>query len=191
MQIKSFFIQFLQTLKKHPLRAILLLALVHGLIYVFIIPRWWHHEEPGHFEYVWLAANRDKWPQKGDYDNDLRKQIAESMFASGQENLFNVSPRGLDADPIWIGGPAVGRKAVYYWLVSWPLKLVSDQSINVQLYTARLASVGLFIISIWLAWLFMAELVSKDHPLQWMLPFSLALLPGYLDNMTSVHDNVI
>lgn len=191
MKIRLFFVQFFKTVKRHPLKAILLLGLLHGLIYVFMIPLWWHHEEPGHFEYVWLAANREQWPQIGEYDNGLRKQIAESMFASGQENLFNVSPRGLEDDPIWIGGSPVGRKAVYYWLVSWPLKLASNQSVVVQLYIARLASVGLFLISIWLAWLFMSELVNKDHPLQWMLPFSLALLPGYLDNMTSVHDDVI
>jgi len=191
MKIKSFYFQLIEAVRKHPLRAILLLGLVHGLIYVFMIPIWWHHEEPGHFEYAWLVANRNEWPQSSDYDNDLRKQIAESMFASGQENLFNVSPRDLDNDPIKIGGIPMGRKPVYYWLVSWPLKLVRDQSVVVQLYVARLTSLILFLISLWIAWLFMGELVNKGHPLQWMIPFSLALLPGYLDNMTSVHDDVI
>ena len=191
MKLKPFFFQLFETIKKHPLRAILVLGFLHGLIYVFMIPLWWHHEEPGHFEYVWIAANRDEWPQANEYDNDLRKQIAESMFASGQENLFNVSPRDLDNDPIDIGGSPLGRKAVYYWLVSWPLKLVHDQNIIVQLYIARLTSLMLFLVSIWIAWLFMGELVKKGHPLQWMIPFSLALLPGYLDNMTSVHDDVM
>ena len=191
MKIKSFFFQLSKIVKEHPLRAILVLGFFHGLIYVFMIPLWWHHEEPGHFEYVWLAANRDEWPQIGEYDNDLRKQIAESMFASGQENLFNVSPRSLEDDPIYIGGSPVGRKAVYYWLVSWPIKLVRDQSVVAQLYIARSISLVLFLVSLWLAWLFMGELVNKGHPLKWMVPFSLALLPGYLDNMTSVHDDVL
>ena len=191
MNIHIFVSQVVNFIKKHPLRAILILGFVHGLIYVFMIPVWWHHEEPGHFEYVWLAANQDKWPQKQEYNNDLRRQIAESMFASGQENLFNVSPHRLDEDPIYIGGSPVGRKPVYYWLVSLPLKLLRERPILMQLYTARLVSLGLFLLSLWLAWLFMGELAPKGHPLQWMLPFSLALLPGYLDNMTSVHDDVL
>jgi hypothetical protein len=29
---------------------ILLLALIHGLLYVFIVPVWEHYDEPGNFE---------------------------------------------------------------------------------------------------------------------------------------------
>lgn len=170
---------------------ILSLGLLHGLIYVFMIPPWWHHEEPGHFEYAWLAANRPGWPQVGDYDNTLHRQIAESMFAIGQENLYNVSIRNLDDDPINLGGSPVGRKGVYYWIVSWPLRLVRDQAVLLQLYVARLTSLGLFLLSLWLAWLLMGELMAEIHPLRWMVPVFLALLPGYVDNMTSVHDDVI
>jgi len=190
MQIPNLINQSVLLIKKYPLRTILVLGFVHGLIYVFMIPPWWHHEEPGHFEYVWLVANRDHWPQQ-EYDNELRKQIAESMFASGHGNLFNVSPNSLADDPIDIGGIPGGRKPIYYWLASRPLKLVSEQPILVQLYVVRLTSFVLFLISLWLAWLVMKEVTQKGNPLRWMLPFSLALLPGYLDNMTSVHDDVI
>jgi len=191
MQIRKFISPVILFTKKYHLRAILVLGFVHGLIYVFLIPPWWHHEEPGHFEYVWLVANRDHWPQEQEYDNNLRKQIAESMFASGHGNLFNVSPQSLADDPINIGGIPVGRKPIYYWLASWPLKLVRHQPILVQLYITRLTSFVLFLLSLWLAWLAMEELTEKENPLRWMVPFSLALLPGYLDNMTSVHDDVI
>ena len=191
MQIQTLIKQVVISIKKHPLKAILILGFIHGLIYVFLIPPWWHHEEPGHFEYAWLAANRDHWPQPKDYDNNLRRQIAESMFASGHENLFNVSPRSLTDDPINIGGSPVGRKPVYYWLVSLPLKLIDEQPVLAQLYVARLTSFVLFLFSLWLAWLAMQELIPKGNPLQWMVPFCLALLPGYLDSMTSVHDDVI
>ena len=177
--------------RQNQLILILALGLLHGLIYVFMIPPWWHHEEPGHFEYAWLAANRPGWPKLGDYDNNLRRQIAESMFASGQENLYNVSNRDLDNDPIDLGGSPVGRKAAYYWVVSWPLRLVRGQAVLLQLYVARLTSLGLFVLSLWLAWLMMKELVTESHPLRWMVPVFLALLPGYVDNMTSVHDDVI
>ena len=191
MQIRKPINQFILLIKKYPLRAILVLGFVHGLIYVFMIPPWWHHEEPGHFEYVWLVANRDHWPQVQEYDNNLRKQIAESMFASGHGNLFNVTPQDLVDDPINIGGSPVGRKPVYYWLASLPLRLIREQPVLTQLYVARLISFVLFLFGLWLAWLAMEELIPRGNPLQWMVPFSLALLPGYLDNMTSVHDDVI
>jgi hypothetical protein len=172
MQIRKLINQVVLFIKKYPLRAILILGFIHGLIYVFVIPPWWHHEEPGHFEYVWLVANRNHWPQMQEYDNNLRKQIAESMFASGHENLFNVSPKSLADDPINIGGIPVGRKPVYYWLASWPLKLVREQPILVQLYVVRLTSFVLFLLSLWLAWLVMEELTKKGNPIQWMVPFS-------------------
>jgi hypothetical protein len=191
MNLQKLITQVVLSIKKYPFRAILILGFVHGLIYVFMIPPWWHHEEPGHFEYVWLVANRDHWPQVNDYDNNLRRQIAESMFASGHGNLFNVSPKSLADDPINIGGIPVNRKPVYYWLVSLPLRLIREQSVLVQLYVARLISFVLFLLSLWLAWLTMEELIPKRSPLYWMVPFSLALLPGYVDNMTSVHDDVI
>lgn len=177
--------------RQNQLILILALGFLHGSIYVFMIPPWWHHEEPGHFEYAWLAANRSGWPQPGDYDNGLRQQIAESMFASGQENLYNVSIRDLNDDPIDLGGSPVGRKGAYYWVVSWPLRLVQGQPVLLQLYVARLTSMGLFLLSLWLTWLLMGELVTERHPLRWMVPVFLALLPGYVDNMTSVHDDVI
>lgn len=191
MRIQKLIIQVVLSIKKYPLRTILVLGFVHGLIYVFMIPPWWHHEEPGHFEYAWLVANREHWPQVNDYDNNLRRQIAESMFAGGYGNLFNVSPKNLTDDPINIGGVPVERKPVYYWLVSLPLKLIPDQPVLVQLYVARLTSFVLFLFSLWLAWLAMEELIPKGNHLHWMVPFSLALLPGYVDNMTSVHDDVI
>ena len=199
MKMKQVLSPVIESVQKHPLRAILILGFLHGLIYVFMIPLWWHHEEPGHFEYVWLAAHQEEWPQPGEYDNNLRKQIAESMFASGQDNLFNVSLGSLDDDPIDTGGSPVGRKAVYYWLVSWPIKLAHNQPVVIQLYIGRLISFALFLISIWLAWLFMGELVNKGHPLQWMVPFSLALLPGYcqrqleitLASIRNAHEKII
>jgi hypothetical protein len=177
--------------RKNRLILILLLGLLHGLIYVFIIPPWWHHEEPGHFEYAWMLANRPGRPVPGDFDNDIRRQIAESMISSDQENLYNVSRRNLDDNPINLGGSPVGRKAAYYWVISLPLRLVRGQSVLLQLYTARLTSLVLFLLSLWLAWLLMRELVPEMHPLLWMAPVFLALLPGYVDNMTSVHDDVL
>ena len=51
--------------------AILLLALVNGLFYVFIVPPWQHYDETNHFEYIWLLADRGGFPNPGDYDTGM------------------------------------------------------------------------------------------------------------------------
>ena len=178
--------------KESPIKLILIVGLIHGLIYVFMIPPWWHHEEPGHFEYAWLIANRDEVIQRGDYDNNLRREIAISMLASEQDNLYNVKTKNLDDDPIKLGLGAVNPNfPVFHWIVSWPLRLVHNSDVLVQLYVVRLTSLILFVLSLWLTWLGMGEIVAKGHYLRWMVPAFLALLPGYVDNMTAVHDDVI
>src|SRR5208283_5899111 len=59
---------------------ILLVGLIQGIIYAAIIPPWWHNDEPGHFEYAWLAANLPAWPKPGEYDQAMRKQMAVSLI---------------------------------------------------------------------------------------------------------------
>lgn len=61
------------------LAAILLVGLIHGLLYVFLMPPWQHYDEPTHFEYVWLIANRPGLPKPGDYDRDMRRQVGKSV----------------------------------------------------------------------------------------------------------------
>ena len=44
------------------LGVILLLGLVHDLVYILFVPLWQHYDEPAHFEYAWLIANRGSLP---------------------------------------------------------------------------------------------------------------------------------
>ncbi len=73
-----------------PMPALLvLLGLVYGLLYVFLIPPWQHNDEPGHFEYVWLIANRPGWPHAGDYDPDMRRAMLEIDVGAWFHPLFD------------------------------------------------------------------------------------------------------
>ncbi len=171
-------------------RAILLIGFIHGMIYVFLIPPWWHHEEAPHFEYAWLAAHSSHWPQSGEFDNDLRRQIGESMLDTGFENLVNLKPENLQDDKIWIGRPQLEDPPVYPWLVSWPLRLLTNTSVLFQMYIVRIISLGLFLLSIWLSYQLMREIVSEKNPLLWVVPVFLATLPGYVDGMVGVHNDV-
>lgn len=173
------------------LGGILLLAIIHGLIYISIIPPWQHYDEPGHFEYAWLMANRDGLPERGEYDQGMRREVAASMiehdFYAGlgaRPNLIALS------EPIWIGISQTDDQPVYYWLVSLPLRLVRFSDITFQLYLGRLVSLGLYILTVLAAFLTLVELTDSGSNLRWLVPLSMVLLPGFTDLMTAVNNDV-
>ena len=176
---------------KRTLLLILLFGLVHGIIYVFTIPPWWHYDEAGHFEYSWLIANRPGWPHVNTYDEAMRRQVAESMLKSGFYSVQNYTPDLASSAPVWIGGNSqVGDPPAYYLLTSLPLRLLSHADINVQLYSMRLVSLVLLLLTLFLTWKIIGELFGQNHPLQWIVPVFMALLPGFLDTMTAASNDV-
>src|SRR5574340_874188 len=62
---------------------VLVLGLLNGLVYVFTVPPWQHYDEPNHFAYVWLVAQRGRIPQPGEFDPAMRRSVAESMIEHG------------------------------------------------------------------------------------------------------------
>ncbi|GIV30316.1 MAG: hypothetical protein KatS3mg028_1382 [Bacteroidia bacterium] len=125
------------------------LAFVVGLVYLFLTPPWQQNDEPGQFEYVWLAANLDHWPQKGEYNLPFRRQILTSL----QEYRFfekrGIVPNLMDvSQPPDIGVPQMGSPPLYYWLASLPLRLMKGSDIIFQFYLARLVSLLLFIATV-------------------------------------------
>jgi len=173
-----------------PVPAILiLLGLAHGLLYVFLVPPWQHYDEPGHFEYVWQIANRPTWPQAGDYDPAMRRAMLLSMLEHGFYRDLQVTPDLTAAVPN-IGLSQVGDPPVYYWLASLPLHFLHDRSVTDQLYASRLVSLILYLVTILIGWGIMLELTPPNHALRWMVPITLALLPGFTDLMTSVNNDV-
>jgi len=169
----------------------LIIGLVFGLLYVFLVPPWQHYDEPGHFEYARLAASRGSWPQPGEYDLELRQKIASSMI---ENDFFKKLDFFQDVEPdsglSWIGYSQVGDPPIYYWLVSLPMRFMQDTKIEVQLYAGRLVSLLLYLITITACWGLVNDLGLRGHPLRWMLLLSLVLLPGFTDIMTSVNNDV-
>lgn len=170
---------------------IILLGLIHGLLYIFLIPPWQHYDEPGHFEYAWLAANQPKWPKPGDYNQAMRREVAASMI----ENHFFQDSRSYpnlisQSQPIWIGISQLSDPPFYYFLVSIPLRLLRYSDIELQLYTARFVSLLLYLVTILFAWGIAREITSPASPLRWMIPTTLVLMPGFIDLMTAVNNDV-
>lgn len=168
---------------------VLLVGLLDGLIFVLLMPPWQHYDEPNHFEYAWLIANRGKLPQMGDYDQEMRRQTATSMiehnFFKGMDFLPDLESAN---QPIWIGTYSqLADPPLYYLLGSIPLRLpVVD--ITTQLYLVRIVSLFLYLVSIFAAWGIMTEITSVGNPLRLLVPLTLALFPGFSDVMTAVNN---
>jgi len=174
---------------RRPFWILITLALLNGLVYTFLVPPWQHYDEPNHFEYAWLAAHRPGWPQEGDFDREMRRATLRSMIAHDFFRGMGGHP-DVDAEIPWIGAvPQVGDAPLYYWLAAWPLRLFSPLDILPQLYAARLVSLALFLLTVFLAWETTALLVPPDSPLRWMAPAFLAALPSFVDIMTAVNND--
>lgn len=176
---------------KHTLLVILIVALIQGLAYVFIIPAWWHYDEPGHFEFAWQIAHFDHWPQYGEVDESMRRQMAASMLKADYYMTMNYKPDLTGSAPVFVGAaPQTTKYALYYILVSLPLRLFGGADFTLQSQVARMVSVALFLLTLYVTWLTLGELLPKGHPLQWLTTGFLALLPGFADTMTAINDDV-
>lgn len=174
-----------------PERLILVLALMNGFLYLALVPPWQHYDEPTHFEYAWLIASRGELPRPGDYDQDMRREVAASMIEHHFFRGMDFTPNLLAQDePIWLGVSELGHPPFYYLLVAFLLKPIVHVDVTLQLYVARAVSLLLYLLSIWLAQRVMAELMPTGHVLRWAVPGMMALLPAYTDLMTSVNNDV-
>jgi hypothetical protein len=170
--------------------AILLLALVNGLIYVIIMPPWQHYDEPNHFEYIWLWAERPGRPEPHDYDTSMRQDVARSMI---EHDFFPVGAElpDLSSEKPWIGQYSqLNEPPLYYLLGSIPLRILPSENVGIQLYAARLVSLILFLSTILAGYGLVTEITPPQHPLRFLVPLTMALLPGFVDLMTAVNNDV-
>jgi hypothetical protein len=170
---------------------VLCLACARGLLYVCVVPPWGHYDEPTHFEYTWLIADRLSLPQVGDYDQGMRREVASSMLEQRFYRDRDTRPELLaQGRPVWIGITELRHTPFYYLLLALPLRLVRHADVGMQLYVARLVSLLLYLCSIWFGYALTRELVPAGHPLRWIVPGAMALLPAYTDLMTAVNSDV-
>ncbi len=170
--------------------AILLIGVIHGVIYICIVPPWEHYDEPTHFEYTWMIANRTLFPKAGEYDNVLRRQILVSMIRNNffelrdwESNLTNLQ------DPVNIGVNQLGDPPVYYLLASIPLRFMQNQPLENQMLAGRFVSLLLFLFAVVVGWKFSHEIAKEGNPVRWMIPLSMVFLPALVDLMTAVSND--
>lgn len=170
---------------------VLLLALIHGSIFTFIIPPWQHYDEPTHFEFAWLIANRENTPERGEFDQSLRREVAASMLEHGFFEKMDFLPNLIaQGEPVWIGASQINQRMLYYLFVAAPLYLVRGADVVFQLFVGRMVSLVFFLITIVVSHAVVSEVTQAGNPLRWLVPVTAALIPGFADLMTSVNDDV-
>jgi hypothetical protein len=169
----------------------LVFAILHGVIYIFLMPPWQHYDEENHFEYVWMAATLDRSPEPTDYNPKLSRQVLKSMLAHGFFDHLSYKPVvGPPIEKVKIPGYSqLSEPPLYYWLASIPVRFIPERGVNAQLYAARLVSLLFLVITVLAGWAIACELIQPGHPLRWMLPMTLALLPAFVDLMTAVNND--
>jgi hypothetical protein len=174
------------------LALILSVGLIHGLLYIFFVPPWQHYDEPNHFEFAWLIAQRGQLPQPEDYDPAMRRAVAESMIAAGFFRGLRFLPDlNVPGGKVWIGGYSqLSDPPLYYVLVALPLWALADQDVTTQLYWGRAVSLILYLFTLLIAWLALRDLTRPGSPLRWLVPLTMALLPGFTDVMTAINNDV-
>jgi hypothetical protein len=170
---------------------ILLIALVHGLCHVFIVPPWEHYDEPSHFEYAWVIANNKTLPEPQNYSWQMRRDVLESMINNGFFSRRNAHPPDLDVQDLRIGGNAMGKPPAYYILAALPLILFPSEDVTIDLYKMRLVSLLLYLTIVIIGWKVAKELAPSRHALRFFLPFTLATLPSFTNHMTAVNNDVL
>ena len=173
------------------LALILALMLVRGLLYLAAFPPWQHYDEPTHFEYVRLIAERGRLPQDGDHDLEMRREIAASMHETG----FWVDPGSPPIDfwsttPPDIGISELVHPPLYYVLLALLQPLAAHQGIGVQLYLARLGSILLSLVVVVSAFGLVAEVFPRRQMLPVAVAAFIALLPPFVALMSSVNNDV-
>lgn len=168
----------------------MLLAFMVGVICFSVIPPWWHYDEPGHFEYAWLAGHSPTWPVPGQSDNAMRREMAVSMLRYGWYRVRNFKLDLHSSQPIPIGVLQVGDKPGYYFLASLPLRLIPHADITVQYNVARLVSFLLYLLIVAVIWFALGEILPGENPLRWITTVFVAALPAFADTMSSVNNDV-
>jgi hypothetical protein len=178
---------------RYKIYLLLFLGLIVGLIYVFLVPPWMHYDEPGHFEYAWLAANQEIWPVEVDYDQYMRREVAASMLEHRFNEYLDVSIEitSIYKPVLQLLAAQVGDQPLYYFLVSLPLRLVKYTDITFQLYIGRLVSLMMFLVTVWISWQVASLLFGREHPMSWLVPLSLIAIPSFVDLMTAVNNDTL
>jgi hypothetical protein len=167
---------------------LLLLALLQGILYIVIVPPWQHYDEPTHFEYAWLIANKGILPEAADIDPLMRREVLASM--TRHDFFVGPPPQWLnDAGQVWLGILELTHPPAYYAYLALGLSPFSFLDMTSQLYIARFMTVLLYLGTVGFMYAITAELTPRRHMLRWLVPLTVVLIGPFANQMTAVNND--
>ncbi len=138
------------------LSALLIYALLRGLLLVWVVPAWQGPDEPSHMEYLLLSAEQG-WPRRTDLE--LQAHILDSMREARWHDWLELDrpaspPRSFDDLARLSDSPSqVGNETPLGYLPYLPAsQLALPRGLSASLRAARATSVFLTLLLIAAAW---------------------------------------
>ncbi|MEP7189204.1 MAG: glycosyltransferase family 39 protein, partial [Roseiflexaceae bacterium] len=163
------------------------LTLLHGLLYLALLPPWQTPDEPTVFEYAALVAQLGRVPTNADRDLALEQRIADSLT---RQHFFEyltghapaVPPSDLEAARASFFMPRqVGSDPpLYFILAALPLKLIGARVIEQQLLALRLLSLLMTTATVLCAYAAARELLPHARGVALAVALGLALQPMFV-----------
>jgi len=163
------------------------LTLLHGLLYLALLPPWQTPDEPTVFEYAALVAQLGRVPTNADRDLALERRISDSLT---RQHFFEyltghpppAPPNDLEAARVSFFMPRqVGSDPpLYFILAALPLKLLSARPIEQQLLALRLLGLLLATATVLCAYAAARELLPHTQGFALAVALGLALQPMFV-----------
>lgn len=164
------------------LAALLLLTLLRGLLYVWLVPPWQHYDEPGHFEVAAFRSQTGRYPTTRSVLPEARRALAASMEEHRFWTRQGLNPPNLRLpvlpDLVISQAP---HMPLYYILTVPAIRLAWPVDPLLGLFAGRMLSVLCLVGIVWLTWLTMQELFPRDECIQRAVPTVIAFLPPHVD----------
>lgn len=171
------------------LRWLLPLTLLHGLLYLALVPPWQHYDEPTNFEYARMIAESGRLSAVGEVNRPTRWQIAESM---NRGDFWRGQPQPMVAwDVPFIGFDQRVHPPLYFLVAALPIRATLALPVELQLYAARLVGVLLFTLAVAAVWRLAVVLAPASPATQLALPLIYASVPPFAALMTAVNSDVL
>lgn len=179
-----------ETAERRTLVWLALAALLHGALYVALLPPWQHYDEPAHVEFAATIALLGAVPADDYRDEALIREIADSMVRHTFWEPGQI-PDFLGDQPPSLGSSQRVHPPLYYALLAGPMGLVRGLSVEWQLYAGRLVSLVFYVLTIIAAWRIAVALLPDEPLPQLVIPLLLLLTPSFADLMTAVNNDVL
>lgn len=175
------------------------LAFLHGLSYMLIVPPWQAPDEFRHFEYVRLIQTNRRLVDYGDLSEPLQREIIASMI---EHDYWEFGYATQEFDPS--NPPATFEEIVppvvahslyqppaYYAIVALLTLPLSNSDIVVQLYAMRFVSLLMGCLTLVLGFATARILFPKGYFLPTAVAVFVALLPMHAFITSSVNPDVL